>query len=198
MADEKHKEYFEGILQLRRPKKEVVDAIKESVNKKQGVFISKEIEVRNGIDFYFSSQRFLQGLGKKLQNNFGGVLKTSAKLHTRDRQKSKNLYRVNVLIELPEFSKSDVIFIDEKIIKVHKIGKLFKGVDLKTNKVVSFDYHNKKPEVLKKYKTQVTKVYPELEVLHPETFQSVKVGNRKKLKIGEKVDVVLKEGIWIV
>ncbi|NQV09150.1 hypothetical protein HQ529_04830, partial [Candidatus Woesearchaeota archaeon] len=170
-----NKDYFEGILQLRNPNDEVVEHIRDSVEKKKNCFISKEEKVRGGIDFYFSSQRFLQSFGRKLHNSFGGNIKTSAKIHTRDKQKSKDVYRVNVLIYLPDFKRRDIIFIDNRIIKVLKIGKSLTGFDIMKNKATTINYQNKKTTLIDVYETEVTKVFPALEVLHPETFQSVVV-----------------------
>lgn len=193
---EKHTEYFEGILQIRNLTDEVLDFINSQLKKRQDVFISKTRKVTSGMDFYFSSQHFLQSLGKKLHSSFGGTLKVSKKIHTRDRQRSKDIYRVTVLIELPAFSKGDVISSNGKIVKVTSIRKNVSGFDIKTGKRISFAYIDS--EVLEQFNTSVTKVYPSIEVLHPETFQSVKVNNKKNARIGEKVIIVLKEGVWMV
>ena len=191
-------QYFEGILQLRKPNQEVERYIRNTIKKQDNVFIAKEEKVRNGIDFYISSQHFLQNLGKKLQNNFGGTLKVSKKAHTRDRLRSRDLYRVNVLFVPTEFKKNDIVAIDEKMIKVYEIRKQLKGINIKTWKNVSIDYKDRKYEILEKYITEVIKVYPNIEVLHPETFQNVNVNNPRQLKIGQKVEVVLKDGIWVI
>jgi len=61
---------------------------------------NKKEYVRNGIDFYLTSQRYAQSLGKKLKKTFKGELKISSKLFTVNRQTSKNVYRVNVLFRL--------------------------------------------------------------------------------------------------
>jgi len=89
----KHDKYFEGILQLRDPNKEVKDFIKELFDSRESVWISDIKKVRGGFDYYVSSQKFLRGLGNKLQEKFGGEMKNSRKLHTRDKQTSKDLYR---------------------------------------------------------------------------------------------------------
>jgi len=65
----KHSGYFEGILQLRNTGKEVDDFILNLVNKTNEIIISKGVKVRNGIDLYFTSQKFLQVVGKKLKKS---------------------------------------------------------------------------------------------------------------------------------
>ena len=96
------------------------------------MFITKKEKVRNGIDFYVTSKRYLQNLGKKLQNCFGGELKVSSRLFTRDRQTSKDVYRVNVLFRLPRFKKDDIIELKGNKIKVINIGKKVFGKNIKT------------------------------------------------------------------
>jgi nonsense-mediated mRNA decay protein 3 len=95
-------EYYEAILQLRNPSKEAIKFIENDVkkNKEKGVFITKKEDVKNGIDFYVTSQRYTQSLGKKLNKTFNGELKLSRKLFTTDKQRSKHVYRVNVLFRL--------------------------------------------------------------------------------------------------
>jgi NMD protein affecting ribosome stability and mRNA decay len=193
--------YYEGILQLRNPNEQVIDFIISQTDKQavKGIFITKEVKVRNGFDYYFTSQRFLQGLGKKLVNNFGGIMKTSKKLFTRNKQESKDVYRVNVLFEAPSFLKDDVIVIKNKVVKVKSVRKQVKATDLTTGKDVSFNYKNIEAEKLDVKETTVAKVMPSLEVLDPETYQPVKVENPKKIKIGKKVKIVNWKGkFWLV
>ena len=106
MEKKKHyrPEYFEAIIQLRPPTEEIVQFIMKQIKKRPEVFISKIDEFKFGIDIYISSQKFARGLAKKLKDNFKGEMKMTASIHSRDRQSSKELYRVTVLFrpELPE------------------------------------------------------------------------------------------------
>ena len=94
------KEYYEGILQLRNPNEEVLNFIRNQFKNNSKVWISKQERLKTGIDLYISSNKFLLSLGKKLKKSFKGELKTSRKLHSRDRMTSKNVYRVAVLFRL--------------------------------------------------------------------------------------------------
>ena len=119
----KHKDYFEGILQLRNTNDEIIKYVVNQVEKRDDVHISNIKKVKNGFDIYISSQRFMRSLGNKLQNQFHGELKISKKLHTRNRLTGKEVYRVNVLFRYPSFKKGDIIdFKGEKIkiIGIHK------------------------------------------------------------------------------
>lgn len=133
-----HKNYYEGILQLRNPNEEIINFVRKRVNERKNVLITKEKRVKNGIDLYFSSQRFLRALGKKLKQNFPGILKESRHLHTRRRITSKNIYRVNVLFKLIDIKKNKIIDYKGEKIRIKSIGKLISGINIKNGKRVSF------------------------------------------------------------
>ncbi len=98
MKQEKPDQYYEAVLQLRdNPHKEAINCIINAVNKRKGVFIAKQVKLKNGVDFYISSQRFTRTLGKLLKKSFKGKLVESKKLYGMDRQKSKLIYRGTVL-----------------------------------------------------------------------------------------------------
>ncbi len=185
-------QYFEGCLQVRNPGSRVEEYIEKDFENagKRGVFVSKRTPIKNGYDLLVSSQRYVQNLGKRLQQEFGGELKVTSKLFGIDKITSKELYRVNVFYEAPLLSKNDVVKIGNKIIKITNVKQTISGVDLKTGNKVGFKGKNEKPELLEKKETTVVKDYPAIGVLDPETYQPVKAENSKKVKIGEKVLVV--------
>jgi len=199
-VSKKGTQYFEGILQLRNQNDHVIEFIRQEVNKvkDKGIFINQEKSVRNGIDFYLTSQKYVQLLGNKLLTAFGGKLKTSAKIFGRDQLRSKDLFRVSVLFECLNFVPNDVIKSGNKIIHISKISKLVFGTDLRLDKKVAFDYKNKEIEILEKKKTSVVKIYPHIEILDPETYQPVKVENKKTVKQGQNVVVVAVKGKYYI
>ncbi|MFC1768251.1 NMD3-related protein [Nanoarchaeota archaeon] len=136
--EQKHSNYFEGILQLRNPNKEVINYINNKANDQ----ISKIKDVKGGIDFYFISQKVLKAFGPKLQRRFGGEVITSAKIHTRDRMSGKELYRVNLLFRIPFFKVGDIIEIKGNLYKVSQIGKNVSAKDLDTGKKSTFRYRD--------------------------------------------------------
>ena len=135
-----HPQYFEGILQLRNPTKEVLKFVKNQIEKRKDLFISKEIELKNGRDLYLSSQKFLRALGLKLQKRFGGQLKTSRKLHTISKKTGKKLYRVTVLFKIPQFKKGDIIKYRGEQIKIKAIGKKIFAQNIKTGKKLTIRF----------------------------------------------------------
>jgi len=119
----KHKDYFEGILQLRNVRDEVIEFAINEIEKIEYTNIAKIKKVTNGVDIYMSPQKSLRSLGNKLQNKFGGQLLVSTKLHTRSRVTSRELHRVNMLFRSPNFKKGDIIEYKGEKIKIISIHK---------------------------------------------------------------------------
>ena len=133
--------YFEGVLQLRNPTKELIKTVRKMIDANNKVFIGKEERVDNGIDLYISSQKYLQTIGKKLQKQFPGELKTSRTLFTLNNLTSKRVYRVTVLFRLPLFKVGDTIKTKRKQeIKIKSLGKKIFGIDTETGRKVSVNY----------------------------------------------------------
>ncbi len=89
--------YYQAKIQIRPRDKEVLNYIRNQVAKKKGVEISKEIFFKTGIDVYITDQKFARNLGQKLKKVFKGELKITKSIFTRDRLRSKNVYRGTVL-----------------------------------------------------------------------------------------------------
>ncbi len=198
VCSKKQGRYYEGTLQLRNPNENVISFI-DSYVKNNNFFISKKAKVGDGMDLDISDQRKLQGLGQQLKKHFGGTLKVSIRQFTQNRQTSKQVYRVNVLYEAPGYKKGDVLKIDNDLYLLTNIKKSISAIDLKSNKKATLSLKEKGYSLLPKTETAVLKTYPSVEVLDPETFQSVPVENRKEVKIGQKVDIVSDNGrIYLV
>lgn len=91
--------YFEGILQIRNPKDEVIEYIKKELEKvkDKGIYANNVIEVKGGIDFYMSSKKYLRKLGREIKKRFPGTHNESPQLFSRNNLTSKDIYRLNVL-----------------------------------------------------------------------------------------------------
>ncbi len=94
--EDRHPNYYEAIIQLRPATEEVVAFIRNQC-KKRGEAITRVVELKTGIDLYITSQKVARSIGPRLKKNFGGELKITRKIHTRDRQTSKDLYRATIL-----------------------------------------------------------------------------------------------------
>ena len=125
--------YFQGILQLRDVNDEIRNFVFNQIKKRGDVYITKTVRFENGEDYYITSQKFIRILGKKLRESFGGELKTSAKLHTRNRQ-GKDLYRVNVLFRLSGHKKGDIVNVRGEDVRLIRLGKKVFAKNVKTGK----------------------------------------------------------------
>tara|TARA_Y100000310_G_scaffold281258_1_gene301610 strand:- start:6603 stop:7070 length:468 start_codon:yes stop_codon:yes gene_type:complete len=135
-----HSQYFEGILQLRNSGQEVEDFVLDRIDNRKNVTIAKVLKQKNGYDYYLSSQKFLQILGKQLQQKFGGELKVSTKLHTRNRVTSKEVHRVTVLFRPPKFKKGDIVRYRGEDLLIINCGTKVYCKNVKSNKKMSIPY----------------------------------------------------------
>jgi len=201
-------DYFEGILQVRSAdgdeiRKDMLEAVRDEIARHapRGVYCTKEDVVRNGMDFQLTSQKHVQTIGRRLHEELGGILKINPRIFTRNKQTSKDVFRINVLLELPPFIKGDVVRADDTLIRITKVGKKIIGDDLLHKKGVTLDYRGKHVDVLPAKKASISQAYPRLEILDPDTYQSVPLENPpvRALKQGEKVKVVEDGGrYWLI
>lgn len=201
--------YYEGILQLRNNKhndyftvyKIIIDDAEKM--KKKGIGITKQQMVENGVDFYFTSQKYIQQIGTRLYNEFGGEFKVNAQLFSRNRQTSKDVYRVNVLYRLPERNINDIISYKNKKMIVKSFSKdtlicsyldnLAKKLTIKANEDI---------ELITKADSFMAGVVitrkPFLEVMHPETYQNTRLENVPVTK-NDIIRIVVIDGLlWAV
>ena len=140
MKEEKPANYFEGILQLRDVSQEVIDFVEENCMMQGPRMVSKVKKVKNGFDFYIQSNKYLTKLGKLIRSNFDGELTKSASLHTKDKQSSKELYRLTILFREANFSKGDIITVKGERYQIIGISKDVLAKDLLTNKKKHFSF----------------------------------------------------------
>ncbi len=205
--------YFEGTLKLRnyqeKHHKHILDFIHKEFTKleERGAFVTKEEREKDGYDFYVTKQSYLPTLARKVTHEFGGEVLLTSKVFTLDWQTSKDVHRGAVLLTLPDFVKGEVILVEGELYQVlSSKDKNFSCTRLKDFSSVKFDlrYHKYKIITQKEdlLSTKVSMVQPHLEVLHPTTYQSQKVQNKKfpkEYKPQENVRVIeYEDQLWIV
>lgn len=126
--------YFQGILQLRDVNDEIMAFVHNQIKKrKDEVAVTKTVSFPNGVDLYITSQKFIRILGKKLKENFGGELKVSEKLHTRNKQ-GKDLYRINVLFRLLKYNVGNIVNIRGEDVRIISMRSKIFGKSVKTGR----------------------------------------------------------------
>jgi NMD protein affecting ribosome stability and mRNA decay len=167
--------YFTGILQLRRPN----DIVQHEIERLLGSFATSVKDVTGGIDYYVSDHRVLQNVARQVHSQFGGELTVRAQHFSYDSLASKNLYRVNACLRLPPYWKGSLVQAGTKLVLISNMGKLLKGVDIMTGKVVSAPCNNEY-QVFPLVETSIVTVRPTITVLDPETFQTIPVQNQRE------------------
>jgi len=119
---EKPPSYFEGVLQLRDTTDEVLDWVYKEIERAGRTQIAMSKEVRGGVDLYLSSQHYMQSLGRQLQQRFGGILKITGRLYTKDKMTSRDVYRMTVLFKQLPCKTGDVITLHGEQWKVTGVG----------------------------------------------------------------------------
>ena len=124
--------YFQGVLQLRDINDEVLAFVKNQVNKREDVAITKTVKYSNGFDFYLTSQQFIRAIGKKLKESFGGQLTVTSKLHTK--RQGKDLYRVTSLFRLSKYKAGDIVTVRGDLVKIIRFGERTFVKNMKTGR----------------------------------------------------------------
>ena len=194
-------QYFEGVLQLRNDHKKVHRALSSLVAKQDGLAINKEVVQKRGIDYYFTDKQRMRQIAHELFNRFGGLMKENARLITYDKQRSKDVHRLTVLIEFPPFARGDVLVNDDSLVRVQGLGKKIRIQDLTTGKVTEKVYEPDKYSIAQVLSTKISQVSPEVAIISPETFQQQKLyfhtkGGAPEFVVDQEVFVVLFRNRW--
>jgi nonsense-mediated mRNA decay protein 3 len=151
--------YYEGELQLRPKKNSLFETVCKFIEtdlesqKRFGVSLTEKVILPEGFDFQISKKMYIKTLAKRIVKRFGGTIEANNKLVSRDRQTSKDLLRLTVLVRLPEFETGDIILIKNRIIIVKKCrGNLVYGIDIENNKKTAYNYKTLNPKLISKQK----------------------------------------------
>ncbi|MEK7790069.1 MAG: NMD3-related protein [Deltaproteobacteria bacterium] len=127
--------YYQGVLQLRDVNDEILEFVENQIKRRDDVAITRTVKYENGIDLYLTSQRFIRAIGKKLRESFGGQLKVTSKLHTKNRQ-GRELYRVNALFRLPKYKAGDIVNVRGDEVRLISIGAKIFARNMKTGRKI--------------------------------------------------------------
>lgn len=91
--------YYEAILQIRPYSEKVINYVRGIIDQRKDVFITKEEELKEGFDFYITSQSYTRVLLSKIKNKFHGETNITKKLFSQ-RKDGKKIYRSTFLFRL--------------------------------------------------------------------------------------------------
>lgn len=198
--------YFEGIIQIRAKerelKKEEIERVKkitysliEEMHKNdKNVFITKEEEKKNGIDFYVGTKNSGRIISRKISEMFSAsYLETVKFAGVKD---GKNVYRTTFRIRTPSYSDGDFIEKEKKlffVISTHKKVKLF---NFEKNREEHFNPKDLEDVVvlgnkeLIKNAVVLSESEKELQLLDPDNYNTIFVKKPKEYKKKESVKIV--------
>ena len=197
----KRSHYFEGYLQLRGGSRAQWDEARTILESNRG-YIKEEVVLKDGIDFKVSSNRAIIATLKDLGQRFVGSSHTSASLHSRDHQSSKEKHRVTGLFRFSAFRKGDVFDVDGVLFILEKAKsgsvELRSLVDGRTTRTVKLE-ELEAYERITPFASRVIATRPTLMVLS-ESYADVEAFDRssRELAIDDEVRVVGRNGVYAV
>lgn len=190
--EEKHAEYFEGQLQLRKVNQEVLDYIHKRFHETRAQIPTQKIHSDGNIDYWVSSRKLLHKLAKELKNKFGGFTKESEQLFSFDHLTSKNIYRLNVYYEMHEYLIGDILLLeghDEPfLVTGYKGERLVLQHVLTGKKTLSklADVESK----ISRHKSKVVALHPEVQIMDT-NFQPVPLEIPPGITVTEEENVIV-------
>ena len=191
-CSKKQGRYYEAILQVRGPERNLPEQTEEEVQRmvnervasmrktSREVFVSKVERVKGGLDFYFSTIPAARGIARELENAMCAEYKESSSLWGR--RDGKDIYRMTYMVRFQGFSKGDVIEYDRKLYFVTGMSKgMVHGIDISTGEERSMHLQDPGECSLVQPKGKILKAVvvveskDELQVLDPETMKTIDV-----------------------
>lgn len=144
--------YYEAIVQIRADNRDIesfelekvrdiIERILEREKDNKKAFVSKIVERKEGVDFYFGDKNLGRKVSREIVKALGGKIVESRKLHTR--KDGRDLYRYTFAVRLPCYRIGDVVREGEKVCIVVERGK---GINVENYGVVDL----KNPEVVRR------------------------------------------------
>ena len=196
--------YFEGVLQVRNMTDDILAFIQKDLMKQRsrGVHINKEVDIDGtgmNMDYYCTDKGYMKVLAEKLKKEFGAIIKHNAQLFTIDWETSKNVYRLNILVQFTKYHKNDVIKLNKQLYKIISMDEKIHATNLETHNKTLLP-HKEDYDILKPVEVMLIKKYPEYEVLDPNTYYQARLMNPSEtLEINQTLHVIIDGGeAWIV
>lgn len=193
-------QYFEGTLQVRNETPQRKEKLKSIVKRftQTGFAINKSIEHKNGTDYEVTDKQRMHQLANELHGQFGGILKETRTLVTRDKQRSRDVFRDTVLLEYPPFDKGDVIIDEKRVLQVVQLGRKIRYTNVLTGKRVEEPYKQDTFTIIEPQEVQVSQLHPTPAIISPETYQQTPLYAAGPMvgEVGDQVSVIKHQDKW--
>lgn len=210
--------YYEAVIQLRAEDrtlnldeiKTADDILKNRIERlsldNRMAYISQKVEIKEGVDYYIGSYKVARKLTESLKNELGGVINESPRLMGHDKHAGKDLFRIWILLRLPNFLKGDFIKYNDLIARVANFdgSKIYLEV-LNTGQRLSIPWKaTSKLEIVARKddvkNVLVSAITPDhIQILHPETYQPLEITinpQTPEVQIGVEIQAVEIDGIF--
>ncbi len=98
--------YFVSTVQIRPRREDILNFVGNIVEKSPNDFVSRLIAHKAGFDLRLSSNKIAMQVSRKLVKSFKGEMTLTRHLQTRDKMRSKDLFRVTVCFRAEEQIKT--------------------------------------------------------------------------------------------
>lgn len=208
--------YYEAVIQLRADDRvlstseilssdEIIkNRLKKLSSRNRMAYLSRRAEIKEGVDYYIGSLKAARKITESLKNSLGGVINESPRLMGHDKSAGRDLYRVWILLRLPNFQKGDFVEYNNSLAGITNYdgGKIYLEVldskdrlSIPWKKAPQMKLAARKDEVKKAMISAITPDF--VQILHPETYQPVDIPLNSQIgdfEIGGEVKVVEIEG----
>lgn len=210
--------YYEAVIQLRAEERflsseeiKTADSIIENRIEKLSrenrmAYISQRVNIKEGIDYYIGSYKAARKLTESLKNRLGGVVKESPRLMGHDKSTGKDLFRIWILLRLPNFFKGDFVEYNEFVAQITNFdGDKIYLKYLESSGRISVPWRDVDKLEIIAHKEDIKTVMVSaktpkyIQILHPETYEPVDIPITTQIKqvpIGEEVDVAEIRGVF--
>jgi len=88
-------------IQIRPYNKELIDYVLSKINE-EGINITKETKLKEGLDIHIDNATFAVKISKKFKTRFKGESKITRSLIGENKTRGKRIYKVTVLLRMPK------------------------------------------------------------------------------------------------
>ena len=196
--------YFEAILQVRKnggniSREEVDiadDIVARQVIEERGNYVSKRVEHPTGVDYYIGDRGSASLAAKTVKQAFDGKMDVSSSLVGR--KDGQDVYRDTYIVRIPAYQRGSYVELDDRVYKVMDTGKRVGLLDLHSGQRRPVYDDDMQEATIIDAEPQDAVVLShgtgEIQVLHPETYETVVLTIPQDRDIGETVQVIIWNG----
>jgi nonsense-mediated mRNA decay protein 3 len=200
--------YFEAILQVRKNGGDITqeekniadDIVARRVIEERGTYVSKRVEHPTGIDYYIGDRGSASLAAKTVKQAFNGTMDISSSLVGR--RDGQDVYRDTIIVRIPAYQRGSYVELDDTLYRVMDTGKRVGLLDLRTGqRRPVYDDEMKDATVIDAEPREavvLSRQAGEVQVLHPETYDTVVLTVPEGMDIGDTITVITwKETLYL-